>query len=114
MRNKLVIGMVSGFLLLSFAGTQAQPQKEAVINLPEGLRHVPADGMGFIYVRTGKFLESKMGQSLRQELLRDEETKGIVKKAESQLGMSMKDLESVTLVFLEPVLEGPRGFRPNE
>ena len=119
MRNKsaIVIGMITTLLFQSLAGLQAQDQKKggpggkgALSNLPEGLRHVPADSMAFLYVRTGAFLESKMGQGLQKDLLRHEETKDAIKKLENQLGLRIKDLESVTLVSLEPLLEGPRGF----
>src|SRR5207253_2730116 len=41
------------------------------------------------------------------------ETKDVVKKFESQLGLTMKDLESITLVLMEPVLDGP-GFPQGE
>jgi hypothetical protein len=129
MRNKslLAVGLVSSVLFLAWAaGAQTQSgvniqdfpfgvgkPKEAV-SLPEGLRHVPPDCMGFIYFRTGKFLESKMGHALRQDLLGNEETKDVVKKLETQLGMRIQDLESVTLVALDPIFEGPRPFRQPE
>ena len=116
MRSKLTIavGLALGLLLLGRAGTGAQQEGQPggkAVPLPEGLRHVPPDAMGFLYCRTGKFLESKMGQGLQKDLLRNEETKDAIKKLEHQLGLRIKDLESVTLVALEPALEGPRGFR---
>jgi hypothetical protein len=113
MRSKItiVVGLALGLLLLGRAWTGAQPAKEVAAPLPEGLRQVPTDGMGFVYVRIDRFFESKLGQALKKDLLRAEETNEAIKKLESQLGLAIKDLESVTLVSLEPILQGPRDFR---
>ena len=113
MRSKITIavGLALGLLFLGQAWTGAEPAKEVAAPLPEGLRQAPPDGMGFVYVRLDKFFESKLGQALKKDLLRAEEANEAIKKLESQLGLAIKDLESVTLVSLEPIPQGPRDFR---
>jgi hypothetical protein len=113
MRGKttIAVGLALGLLLLGRAWTGAQPEGQQGgkgVPLPEGLRQVPPDGMGFVYVRVDKFFESKLGQALKKDLLRAAETKEAIKKLESELGLAIKNLESVTLVSLEPMVSGRR------
>src|SRR5438094_6804509 len=70
--------------------------------LPDGLRHVPLDAMGFVHIRAGDFLKTATGKALLQELRQDREAKKGLKKIEQTLGIDAADLESVTLLVLTP------------
>ena len=68
--------------------------------LPEGLRHVPADALGFVHIRAGDFLKSEIGKQLVQEILKDKEASKGLQKIERELGMSLMEVESVTVLML--------------
>src|SRR5262245_1842133 len=70
--------------------------------LPEGLRHVPPDAMAFLYVRVGDFLQSDAGKMLKEQVLKDKRAAEAIKQAEKVVGVTCADLESVTLIVLEP------------
>ncbi|MBI1830722.1 MAG: hypothetical protein HYR84_04640 [Planctomycetes bacterium] len=110
-----------GLALLWTAGFGfAQPAES---KLPEGLRHVPADALGFVHVRTGDFAKSLIGQSLLQQIRADREASKGLKKFEQTLGIDATEIESVTALILPlpkrsqfEMWDGPGGrlfdFRP--
>jgi hypothetical protein len=97
-------------LMMLFSGSGvAQPpgapdEGPAGAALPEGLRHVPADAMGFVHFRLGEFLKSEAGQALREQLLREEHAGKIIKEIEGRIGVSLSEIDSVTLVVMESML----------
>ena len=100
---------------LGFAqGAKKKPQP-AELNLPEGLKHVPLDAMGFVHIRVGDFIKSDLGKTLLQDLRKDREASKGLKEIEKTLGIEATDLESVTLLMLVPPVrmqinpwDGPR------
>ena len=86
-------------VVLSAGSTLAQPARQA---LPEGLKHVPVDAMGFVHIRAGDFLKGEMGKALLTELQKDREASKGLKELEKMLGVTAGDLESVTILMLTP------------
>src|SRR5262245_23583884 len=80
----------------------AQPAEQPRAELPEGLRHVPTDAMAFLHFRVGDFLSSEAGTALLKQLSKHEDTAKVLKEIEKHLGVAPADLESVTLLMLEP------------
>jgi hypothetical protein len=81
--------------LVSSSLAFAQDQK-----LPEPLRHVPPDAMGFVHLRVGEFLKSDLGKNLLQELKLDKEAAKGLKKMEQELGIDIADIDTVTVLML--------------
>src|SRR5262249_53587454 len=86
-------------VILTASIASAQPAKQP---LPEGLKHVPVDAMGFVHIRAGDFLKSEMGKTLLSELQKDREASKGLKEMEKTLGVGIADLESVTILMLTP------------
>ncbi len=114
----VLIGLAGLFLTASVAtfmtailGIAQQP--EAKPTLPDGLRHVPLDAMGFVHFRVGDFLKSDLGKQLLTELRKDREASKGLKKIEQTLGIEAADLDSVTLLMLpmspHSPFDGPGG-----
>src|ERR1043166_3951378 len=87
--------------------------------LPDGLRHVPGDAMGFIHIRASDFIKSPAGIALLSELQQDREAKKGLQELETKLGIKATELESVTVLMLTPPpigmnkrWDGPR-FKPS-
>lgn len=102
---RAVLGCGLALLLAAGVGAAQEPK------LPDGLRHVPLDAMGFIHFRAGDLLKSAVGKALLQELQQAREAKQGLKKIEQTLGIEVADLESVTLLMLAPT---HRFFNPLE
>jgi hypothetical protein len=81
---------------------QPEPKQPPAPLLPDGLRHVPADAMGFVHFRAADFLKSAVGKALLQELQADREAATGLKKIEQTLGVDATNLQSVTLLILMP------------
>jgi hypothetical protein len=94
---RALLGVGLGLVLTNAA--LAQQAKQA---LPEGLKHVPVDAMGFVHIRAGDFLKSEMGKSLLTELQKDREASKGLKEMEKTLGVGIGDLESLTILMLAP------------
>ena len=77
-------------------------QQPAEPTLPDGLRHVPGDALGFIHFRAGAFLKSDLGTQLLAELRKDRQASRGLQTLEQMLGQSVGDLESVTVLMLAP------------
>ena len=99
--SRAMLGGGVGLLLTACLGTAQQPEPKQP-PLPEGLRHVPPDAMGFVHFRAGDFLKSAIGKTLLQELRKDPEAAKGLKKMEQTLGIEAADVESVTLLVLTP------------
>jgi hypothetical protein len=101
---RALLGGAVGLLLTACLGNAQppEPKQPASPPLPEGLRHVPPDAMGFVHFRAGDFLKSAIGKTLLQELRKDPEAAKGFKKIEQTLGIEAADLESVTLLVLTP------------
>ena len=96
MRMRLISLAVLGLLLpASLASAQRGDAK-----LPEGLRHVPLDALGFIHLRAGDFLKGDIGQQLMLELRKDREASKGLKEIEKTLGLEVADIDTVTLLML--------------
>lgn len=117
-KRLLVLAAVLG---AGAAGVAQQPPADEAPPakpLPEGLRHVPADAMGFIHFRLGDFLKSDIGKVLAMQLKRNPDSAKALEMVERELGISLTDIDSVTLLMLEPAfmdaLGGPAAmaFRP--
>ena len=87
------IAMLS--LLLTASLAFAQESK-----LPDGLRHVPPDALGFIHFRAGEFLKSDLGKQLLLEVAQDREAVRGLQKIEQELGVRLGDIDSVTVLML--------------
>src|SRR5262249_50706977 len=72
-------------------------------SLPDGLQHVPADAVGFVHVRVGDLLASPVGKDLLKDIV-GKDGAGL-KKVESEVGMELASIETVTVVML-PVPTG--------
>src|SRR6516225_6739991 len=96
--SRAMLGCGLVFLLSACLGKAQQPQKQPP--LPDGLRHVPPDAMGFIHFRIGDFVKSTLGKGLVQELRQDREASKGMKVIEQTLGIEPADLESITLLVL--------------
>src|SRR6516225_1238118 len=96
--SRAMLGCGLVFLLSACLGIAQQHEKQPP--LPEGLRHVPPDAMGFIHFRIGDFLKSTLGKGLLQELRQDREASKGMKVIEQTLGVEPADLESITLLVL--------------
>src|SRR5688572_24409815 len=70
--------------------------------LPEGLRHVPADALGFAHFRVADFLASDAGKAVLAQLMHNKEVAGALEKVASDVGMSIRDVESITLIVQAP------------
>jgi hypothetical protein len=105
--SRAMLGCGMALLLTAYLGNAQQHDTKPAggATLPEGLRHVPPDAMGFVHLRAGDFLNSALGKALLQELGQDREASKGLKQVEQTLGIEATDLESVTLLFLTP----PRG-----
>jgi hypothetical protein len=80
----------------------ARPGMAQQSNLPDGLRHVPPDAIGFLHVRAGEFLRNDLGKQLMKELQQDREASRALQKLENDLGTQVADIDSVTLILLSP------------
>ena len=69
--------------LTGILGIAQQPAAKQ--SLPDGLKHVPADALGFIHIRVGDFLKSDVGVALLEELRKDREASKGLKKIEQIL-----------------------------
>ncbi|MBI1830724.1 MAG: DUF1559 domain-containing protein [Planctomycetes bacterium] len=83
-------------LLLASIGSAQDPK------LPEGLRHVPPDALGFVHIRVGDFFKSPTGKSLLQEIKADRDVAKGLNEIEQAFGASIADVESVTILMLKP------------
>jgi hypothetical protein len=90
-------------LLLSSAIVRAQ--------VPDALRHVPVDAVGFVHVRVGDLLRGDLGKQLYQELQRDREAAKGLKGIEKSLGLQIGDIDSVTILLVN-AQGGPPMMRP--
>jgi len=86
--------MMVAFLLSASLGFAQEPK------LPEALRHVPPDAMGFVHIRIGDFLKGDLGNQLLNELKLDKEAAKGLKKMEQELGVALADIDTVTLLML--------------
>jgi hypothetical protein len=101
------LGCALALLLTANLGV-AQPVEP---KLPDGLRHVPPDAMGFVYIRAGEFFKGPVGATLLEEVRKDREAAKGLKKLEQMLGINAADLESVTVLMLPPA-KGQMNQRP--
>src|SRR5262249_55986966 len=99
--SRAILGCTVGLLVTACNCIAQQPEPKQP-PLPEGMRHVPPDAMGFVHVRAGDFLKSAIGKTLLQELRKDPEAAKGLKKIVQTLGIEVGDLESVTLLMLTP------------
>jgi hypothetical protein len=118
MRAQLLSRALSAGLTFLFAASIGLAQE---LKLPEGLKHVPPDAIGFVHVRVGDLLKNDLGKTLLQEIRKDREASKGLKQIEGTLGITADDLESVTLLLLAAPRDslgvggggfGP-GFRPH-
>lgn len=104
-----LLGLLSTASVITFftacRGIAQQPAAKQQ-SLPDGLRHVPPDAMGFIHFRAGDFLKTEVGKSLLAELRKDREASKGLKKIEQTVGVEAADIDTVTLIMLAP---GPRS-----
>src|ERR1043165_2417886 len=112
MRNYLITcaALACAIVLMPATKSFAQP---AAKPLPEGLNHVPVDAMGFIHIRISDFPKSEVGAALLTEIQR-EGKKGF-NDLEKMFGISVSEIESVTLLILAPnmraIMMGPGDWR---
>ena len=99
MRVHLTYRALLGGLAFLLSASVAMTQES---KLPDGVKHVPLDAMGFVHIRAGDFLKSDLGKNLLKELLKDREASKGLKEAEQMIGIEAADLESVTLLMLAP------------
>ncbi|MCI0380819.1 MAG: DUF1559 domain-containing protein [Gemmataceae bacterium] len=101
-------GVAVSVCALSFCSADGQTppppagDEPAAEKLPEGLRHVPADALAFLHIRVGDFLKSDLGKQLLMQIQEDKEAAKTLADAEKKFGLAVTDIESVTLVFLQP------------
>jgi hypothetical protein len=108
---RLTWALLAALLVAVVVGSRMQGQPDggkAKGDLPEGLRHVPADAMAFVHVRVGDLLASELGKSLKQRLFKDKEAAKKLQEIEKLTGVMCENIESVTLIFLEPPFMGGR------
>lgn len=99
----------AGLAWLFSAGIcSAQP---AHAKLPDGLRFVPPDALGFVHVRVGDFLQREIGQDLLKRLRKDRDASAGLKEVEGTLGIEVAGLESITVIMPAP-MPLPAGFGP--
>ncbi len=103
MRHRLSCVLLGVALSASFAS--AQP-------LPDGLRHVPPDAMGFVHVRVGDFLKLPVGSNVLEMISKDRDAAKGLKELQMMIGMTPADIETVTLVML-PLPKGIFNQRGN-
>jgi hypothetical protein len=87
---------------------EGRPPVGINMNLPEGLRHVPTDALGFAYFRASDFFKTEHGQSMLKQLAQDADAAKVLDRIEHCLGVRMADVESVTL-FLPHWIEPQRA-----
>ncbi len=68
--------------------------------LPDGLRHVPPDAIGFVHIRVGDFLKSPIGVNVLDMIKKDREASKGIKEIEAAIGITPADVDTVTLVML--------------
>ncbi|MSU77990.1 MAG: DUF1559 domain-containing protein [Gemmataceae bacterium] len=112
-RAVLGIGLT---LALSVSVARAQ-------QLPDGLRHMPPDAIGFVHIRVGDLLNSPFGANLLDMIKKDREAAKGQKEIEKTIGITPSDIDTVTLVMLplpkrmpgqegfDPFMDGPRPNR---
>jgi hypothetical protein len=100
MRRYSVLSVVLGGLALLLTAGAALSQEA---KLPDGLRPVPPDALGFVYFRVGDFLKGEIGKALFRELQQDREARKGLATIEQVLGIDLGDVESVTLLMLPPM-----------
>jgi hypothetical protein len=105
---RALLGCALALLLTASIGVAQQPVEP---KLPDGLRHVPPDAMGFVYIRAGEFLKGPIGSTLLAEVRKDREASKGLKKLEQMLGIEAADLDSVTILMLPPA-KGQMNQRP--
>lgn len=88
--------------VLALLATTSIGLAQPAAKLPDGLRHVPPDAMGFIHLRTGDFLKSELGQQLIRELQQDKEAKKGLQQIEKEIGITLADMDTITLLMLQP------------
>jgi hypothetical protein len=109
--SRALLGCLAGLLMTASVGLfttacfviaqQPEPKKSS---LPDGLRHVPPDALGFVHVRVGDFLKSELGSQLLKEIQQDKDAQkgmqNLEREIERLLGVHVADVNSVTLVML--------------
>lgn len=71
-------------------------------DLPSDLNLVPRDGPGFVSVRVGELVNSKMGEQLLVRLGKN--TAPLLKDIERELGVPLGDIERVTVLMGEVII----------
>ncbi|MBM3996077.1 MAG: DUF1559 domain-containing protein [Planctomycetes bacterium] len=100
MRSSTIVRAVLGCVLALLATSCPAIAQPADSKLPEGLRFVPPDAMGFVYFRSGEFTKSVIGKGLVDQIRADREGAKGLKKIEGFLGVDITDVESVTVLML--------------
>src|ERR1051325_6169351 len=78
--------------------------------LPDGLKHVPPDALGFIHFRAGDFLKSAIGKQLLSDLRQSRDANLGLQKIEEELGLPLADIDTVTVLMLSmPNVQQMRG-----
>ena len=96
-------------LTLALSASVARAQQ-----LPDGLRHVPPDAIGFVHIRVGDLLNSPFGANLLDMIKKDREAAKGLKEIEKTIGITPSDIDTVTLVML-PLpkrMPGQESFDP--
>ncbi len=75
-------------------------------------RHLPEDTMAVVHVRVEPFFKSAWGKAALGEVLRTKEAKDSFLKIKAHTAIDPLEVESVTLVLLDPVLTDEKDPRP--
>jgi hypothetical protein len=76
------------------------------------LRHLPDNTLAVVHIRVEALLKSEWGKSALEELLKKKDIKESFAKLKSDLGIDPFEIESLTLLVLDPVLSGEQLARP--
>ncbi|MBM3996078.1 MAG: DUF1559 domain-containing protein [Planctomycetes bacterium] len=88
-----------GVALLSIVAMSGQGLAQES-KLPDGLRHVPPDALGFVHVRVGDFLKSPTGKALLQAVQADRAAAKGLNEVERVLWVKATEVDTVTLLVL--------------
>src|SRR5262245_30714092 len=107
--SPILRSVIACVLALSVAAGIASAQEA---NLPDGLRHVPLDALGFVHIRVGDFRKTEAGKLLMEELLKDRDAAKGFEQIKKEMGIDLTEVESVTFLVLTPPLDLDGGFGP--
>jgi hypothetical protein len=78
---------------------------------PSPFRHLPENTMAVIHVRVDALLKSEWGKAALDDVLSKKDMKDSFQKIKSHLGIDPLEVESLTFLFLDPVLSGEQNQR---